>query len=85
LVQVENWRICDGEKGEEQYACHQRNGAAVVDTLRDTRCSGVVVRRKFVKEDEDQYTGKYCYILLIDYTVRLDPIVTVRSRLIPLI
>ena len=33
-------------------------GDTTVDTLRDTGCSGVVVREKFVKKD--LYTGKYC-------------------------
>ena len=46
-------------------------GNTAVDTLRDTGCSGVVVRKQFVKED--QYTGKYCYILLNDNTVRQVP------------
>ena len=44
-----------------------RVGTHTVSTLRDTGCSGVVVRKKFV--NDDQYTGKYCYILLIDNTV----------------
>jgi hypothetical protein len=51
-------------------------GNTAVDTLRDTGCSGVVVRKQFVKED--QYTGKYCYILLIDNTVRQVPIVKIQ-------
>jgi hypothetical protein len=33
-------------------------------------------KKKFVKED--QYTGKYCYILLIDNTVRQVQIVTIQ-------
>ena len=47
-----------------------------MNTLRDTGCSGVVVRKKFV--NDDQYTGKYCYILLIDNTVRQVPIVKIQ-------
>ena len=51
-------------------------GNTAVETLRDTGCSGVVIRKQFVKED--QYTGKYCYILLIDNTVRQVPIVKIQ-------
>ena len=47
-----------------------------VDTLRDTGCSGVVVRETFVKKD--QYTGKYCYMLLIGNTVRQVPIAKIQ-------
>ena len=53
-----------------------RVGTHTVSTLRDTGCSGVVVRKKFV--NDDQYTGKYCYILLIDNTVRQVPIVKIQ-------
>ena len=36
----------------------------------------MVVREKFVKND--QYTCKYCYMLLIDNTVRKVPIVKIQ-------
>jgi len=39
-----------------------------VNCLRDTGCSGIVVKQKFVKEE--QYTGAYGYMLLVDNTVR---------------
>ena len=48
----------------------------VANTLRDTGCSGVVVRKKFVKDN--QYTGEYRYILLIDNTVRRVPTVNIQ-------
>ena len=51
-------------------------GTRTVNTLRGTGCSRVVVRKKFV--NDDQYTGKYCYILLIDNTVRQVPIVKIQ-------
>ena len=41
-------------------------GTHTVNALRDTGCSGVVVQKKFV--NDDQYTGKYCYMILIDNT-----------------
>ena len=63
-------------EGEKMPVVKEKIGEDVVDTLRDTGCSGVVVRKKFV--GEDQYTGRYCYILLIDNTVREVPIVTIQ-------
>ena len=50
-------------------------GTNVVNTLRDNGCSGVVVRKKFVKDN--QYTGECRYILLIDNTVRRVPVVKI--------
>lgn len=59
-------------KGEKMPVIKGRIVTDVVVTLKDTGCSGVVVRKKFVRED--QYTGRYCYIFLIDNTVRKVPI-----------
>ena len=50
-------------------------GDTIVDTLRDTGCSGMVVRKDLVLSD--QYTGKHRYMLLIDNTVRQVPIVKI--------
>ena len=50
-------------------------GDTIVDTLKDTGCSGVVVRKDLVRND--QYTGNHCYLLLIDNTVRQVPIVRI--------
>nr|XP_006823664.1 PREDICTED: uncharacterized protein LOC100372741 [Saccoglossus kowalevskii] len=49
-----------------------RIGEKVVTTLRDTGCSGVVVKRDFVSDN--QYTGKFCCMLMIDNTARTVPI-----------
>ena len=40
--------------------------------LRDTGCSGVVVKKKFVKDC--QYTGRHGFMTLIDKTIRKAPI-----------
>ena len=45
-----------------------RVGCKTVDVLRDTGCSGVVVKKDLVSED--QYTGESSSMLLIDNTVR---------------
>ncbi len=63
-------------EGEKMPVVKGKIGQDVVDTLRDTGCSGVVVRKKFVRGD--QYTGRYCYIRLIDNTVREVPIVKIQ-------
>lgn len=47
-------------------------GEVIVDTLRDTGCSGVVVKRELV--EDDQLTGKFGYMMLIDNTVREVPV-----------
>ena len=39
-------------------------GSHEVTVLRDTGCSGIVVKQKFVRDT--QYTGKFCNILTID-------------------
>ena len=49
-----------------------RIGEETVTTLRDTGCSGAVVKQKFVKES--QYTGRY------DNTLRKAPIVRINVR-----
>ena len=45
-----------------------RVGNNKVETLRDTGCSGVIIKQQFVRED--QYTGEYGFIQLVDNTVR---------------
>ena len=49
-----------------------RVGGKTVAVLRDTGCSGVVVKKELVSED--QYTGESSSMLLIDNTVRKVPI-----------
>ena len=49
-----------------------RVGEKSVDILRDTGCSGIVVNRDLVSED--QYTGDFNVMLLIDNTARKVPI-----------
>ena len=49
-----------------------RVGEKSVDVLRDTGCSGIVVKRDFVSED--QFIGDFNVMLLIDSTARKVPI-----------
>ena len=49
-----------------------RVGEKTVDVLRDTGCSGVVVRKDLVAQD--QFTGDFNVMLLIDNTARKVPI-----------
>lgn len=49
-----------------------RVGGKSVDVLRDTGCSGIVVKRDLVSED--QFTGDFNVMLLIDNTARKVPI-----------
>ena len=49
-----------------------RVGEKSVDILRDTGCSGIVVKRDLVSED--QFTGDFNVMLLIDNTARKVPI-----------
>ena len=49
-----------------------RVGEKTVDVLRDTGCSGVVVKKDLV--DEDQFTEDFKVMLLIDNTARKVPI-----------
>ena len=49
-----------------------RVGEKSVDVLRDTGCSGIVVKKDLVSED--QYTGDFNVMLLIDNTARKVPI-----------
>ena len=49
-----------------------RVGEMPVDVLRDTGCSGIVVKRDLVSED--QFTGEFNVMLLIDNTARNVPI-----------
>ncbi|XP_068757966.1 uncharacterized protein [Montipora capricornis] len=52
-----------------------RVGEKTVDVLRDTGCSGVVVKKDLV--GEDQFTGDFNVMLLIDNTARKVPIARV--------
>ena len=52
-----------------------RVGNTKVETLRDTGCSGVIIKQQFVRQD--QYTGEYGFIQLADNTVRRVPIARV--------
>ena len=47
----------------------------IVDTLRDMGSSGVVIRKDLVWSNP--YTGKHCYMLLVDSTVCQVPIVKI--------
>ena len=47
-------------------------GVKTVDVLRDTGCSGIVVKKELVSKE--QYTGDFNCMLLIDNTVRKVPI-----------
>ena len=49
-----------------------RAGEKSVDVLRDTGCSGIVVKRDLVSED--QFTGDFNVMLLIDNTAMKVPI-----------
>ena len=49
-----------------------RVGVKTVDVLRDTGCSGIVVKKNLVSED--QFTGDFNVMLLIDNTARKVPI-----------
>ena len=68
--------MTENKEGNKMPVVKGRVGTHTVSTLRDTGCSGVVVCKKFV--NDDQYTGKYCYILLMDNTVRQVPIVKIQ-------
>lgn len=63
--------VIENKEGKKMPLVKGIVGTHMVDTLRDTGCSGVVVRKKFV--NGDQYTGKYCYILLIDNNCPASP------------
>ena len=45
-----------------------RVGEKPVDVLRDTGCSGIVMKRELVSED--QFTGDFNVMLLIDNTAQ---------------
>ena len=49
-----------------------RVGEKTVDVLRDTGCSGIVVKNSLVSED--QFTGDFNVMLLIENTARTVPI-----------
>ncbi|KAK3711512.1 hypothetical protein QZH41_016430, partial [Actinostola sp. cb2023] len=59
-------------KGKNMPVVKGKIGETIVDTLRDTGCSGVVVKREFDKDE--QLTGKFGYMMLIDNTVREVPV-----------
>ena len=68
--------VTESKSGSEVPVVRGMIGTNMVNTLRDTGCSGVVVRKKYV--NDDQHTSKYCFILLIDNTVREVPIVKIQ-------
>ena len=51
-------------------------GQHLVETLRDTGCSSVLVRKDFVTED--QYTGEAAGIRLADGSIRREPIAKIK-------
>ena len=57
-----------------------RVGEKTVDVLRDTGCSGVVVKKDII--GEDQFTGDFIVMLRIDNTARKVPIEFMLIRLI---
>ena len=62
--------ICQRPKDKKMPILLGKIGDKTVITLRDTGCSGAVVKKKFVKEN--QYTGKDGYMLLADNSLRKD-------------
>ena len=58
-----------------------RMGNIKVQTLRDTGCSGVIVKQQFVRLD--QYMREYCFIQLVNNTVRTMPIAHVEIDTLP--
>ena len=64
--------ICQKAKNKKMPVLKGKIGDKTVITLRDTGCSGGVVKKEFVKEN--QYTGKDEYMLLIDNSLRIAPI-----------
>ena len=50
----------------------------VVQTLRDTGCSGILVKQELAKPD--QYMGKFGFIKLVDCTVREVPLAKDKNR-----
>jgi len=51
-------------------------GNTSVNVLRDTGCSGIVVKKELVAED--QYTGDYNHMVFIDSTVRKVPVARIQ-------
>ena len=64
--------ICQRPKYKKMPILQGKIGDKTVITLRDTGCSGAVVKKEFVKEN--QYTGKDGYMLLVDNSLRKAPI-----------
>ena len=62
----------DGEMAVREGKVDDR----VVQTLRDTGCSGILVKQELVKPD--QYTGKFGFIKLADCTVREVPLAKIK-------
>jgi len=56
------------QKKGEMPVVHGLVNEQEVKCLRDTGCNGIVIKEKFVLEE--QYTGNYGYMLLVDNTVR---------------
>ena len=60
--------------GQCMPVSEERIGTAGVRVLRDTGCSGVIVKQKFI---DTQYTGHYGLMQMVDNTVRRVPMATV--------
>ena len=71
--------ICQRPKDKKMPILQGNIGDKTVITLRDTGCSGAVVKKEFVKEN--QYTGKNGYMLLVDNSLRKAPIAKFLSTL----
>ena len=63
---------CHDNTEKNMPVCNGKVDRHVVTVLRDTGCSGVVIKKEFVKEN--QYTGSYGNMIMIDKTVRRAPI-----------
>ena len=50
-------------------------GGKKVEVLRDTGCSGVIIRRKL--EDEADFTGEMGHIMTVDRTIKRTPMAKV--------
>ena len=61
-----------GQRSENMPVTEGYVGKTKVETLRDTGCSGVVVRTSLVRES--QFTGETVCCILMDSTVRTYPL-----------
>ena len=63
------------EEKRQMPVLEGRIGHSRVRVLRDTGCSGIVVKQKFVADG--QYTGKYGLMQMVDNTLRMVPVPSV--------